>query len=229
MKNAWGTMACVKRFAFVAWVASGCATPGPVASPPSAPMISNAPAPAPVTASATRCAGGLGWLGRTYQLRYTEIADGHFGFSELHADFQRRRGSGQFTGVVTMTYRDRPDAVPRATTHVRTLEHSEVTQLLTALRDGIRTPPRPSEPRTLVSNSSESRSIVIDAIAVDGNGPDLHVQFYVESAQTEPHAWEIRGCASDPPLEARRALQATVDAFAAKLDRDASVQRLMKP
>jgi hypothetical protein len=211
----------------LAVLATACAKPAVIAPPPSAPTISNAPAPEP-TRAVTSCPDGLGWLGRTTHLRYMEVADGHFGYSELHADFQRRSDADTFQGVVTMTYRERADSPPKATTRTMTLKHSEVTQLLTAMRDGIRTPPRPSRGGTSVVDSSQSRMIALDALAPDSDG-DLHVQFFVDSGQREPHVWGIRGCETDPPLAARRAVHDVAEAFASRLDRDATIQRLMTP
>ncbi|MBA3452602.1 MAG: hypothetical protein H0T42_05825 [Deltaproteobacteria bacterium] len=207
--------------------AFACAKP-PVTAPAASPVaISNAPTPvvAPVVSS---CPDSLGWLGRTVQLRYTEIAHGHFGYSELHADFHRRSDADTFTGVVTMTYRERPDSVPRAMTHALTLAHSEVTQLLTTMRDGIRTPPAPRGNGVIMVDSSRSAVISLDVLAAD-RGPDLHVQFFVDAGQSEPHRWAIRGCETDPPLAAQRAVHDAAAAFASRLDRDATIQRLMTP
>jgi hypothetical protein len=209
-------------------LAIACAKPPMTAPPPSAPAISNTPA-AVAAGPVTRCPDGLGWLGRTVYLRYTEVAHGHFGHSELHADLHRPSDGDTFDGVVMMTYRERADSLPRATSHLVSLKHSEVTQLLTAMRDGIRTPPRPSQRGVTVLDTSQSIVIALDVVAFDAGGPDLHVQFFVDDGQREPHDWGIRGCATDPPLAARRAVHDVVEAFAKRLDRDATIQRLMTP
>ena len=73
-----------------------------------------------------------------------------------------------------------------------------------------------------------SPAISLDAIGPDTDG-DLHVELVVDGAQREPHTWGIRGCETEPPEAARRAVHEVGEVFAQRLDRDATIQRLMTP
>ena len=99
-----------------------------------------------------------------------------------------------------------------------------------ALRDGIRTPAIPDETGLLMSDSSRSVVIAIEAMAFDprvGAHPNFYVQFFTDDGETEPQDWNVRGCSYHPPLAARKALQKTAEAFAKRLGSDTMLQRLM--
>lgn len=156
-------------------------------------------------------------------LRFTEVAHGHFGLSEVHADFHAYAGGDTFHGTVTATFRAYPDRPAKVATRTLALTRAEVRGLLVALRDGILTPPRAGGREVLVTDSSQS---ILRAIDASGPGALRHVQLFVDDAQTEPHRWGIRGCATDPPLAARRAVQRTVEAFLHRLGRDALLKQV---
>src|SRR5688572_28233684 len=158
----------------LAAIATGCGatSTAPPSSPPQQPLANTAapmPAPAP-----ERCARKLSWLETTMYFHYTEVANGHFGWSEMHADFHRYLGSGSnpFYGVVTASYRDRPDAVAKVETLSMQLREQDVFALLTTMRDELQRPTTQEEKDNRISMIDSSMSLHMTIEAVPQRLPD---------------------------------------------------------
>jgi hypothetical protein len=81
----------------------------------------------------------------------------------------------------------------------------------------------------LISDSSRSVVIAIEAMAFDprvGMHPNRYVQFFADDGETEPQAWNIRGCSYEQPMATRRELQTLTTAFAQRLGNDTMFTQL---
>jgi hypothetical protein len=194
----------------------------PTATPPPSNRV-------PVVVPARTCPRDLTWFPRARYLRYSLFTHGHFGEWRFHADFYRLEGEERFAGVATGSYRQHPDAPVHTESRAVEVATKDATALLTALRDGVAIRSEDPEGSIVVSDSSRSVVIAIEAMAFDprvGRHPNSHVEFFTDDGETEPQQWNIRGCTYDPPLATRRVLQRLTEAFANSLGNDAMLQKL---
>lgn len=198
--------------------AFACAKPAP-------PVIANKPVT--VVTPDGACARKLPWVDKTTYFHYSEVQNGHFGNAELHADFNRLVVEDSLRGVVVMTYREYPDKPVKVEAIAMSIPAAEIAGWLTQMRDHVQEPPDPADARRVViSDSSRSMHMSIEAVPyeeIDGEGS---VQFYSEEGERTPSPWGIRGCRSSPRLSALRAIDALVKQIHQRLGRDALIAKL---
>jgi len=188
-------------------------------------LISNAAAPS--TPPAGKCARKLPWVDKTTYFHYSEVQNGHFGYSELHADFNRLVVADTFNGVVVLTYREFPDKPPKVEAITMSIPAVEIAGWLKKLRDHVQEPPDPPNiERVSVHDSSRSMHMSIEAVpyeSIDGEGS---VQFFSEIGERTPTPWGIRGCRADPRRSALKSIGKLVEQIHQRLGRDALFAKL---
>jgi hypothetical protein len=193
---------------------------------PAAPVVSNQRAPSPAPPDA--CNRDLSWLAEARYLRYSQFSHGHFGEWRFHVDFYRLGDADTFEGIASGSFRHHARSPIQSASKPVTFPRADATKLLTTLRDGVQVPPDDAS-TVVVTDSSRSVVVSIEAMAFDpriGRHPNDYVQFFVDDGETEPQAWNIRGCSYRPPHATRKLLQNTTEALAARLGNDAMLQQL---
>jgi len=198
-------------------------TPAPTAPKP----ITNTAPPTITRPPDDRCARTLPWVEKTTYFHYAEVQNGHFGYLEFHADFNRLIAEDTFNGVVVLTYRDFKDKPPKVEAVTMSIPAKEIAGWLRRLRDHVQEPPDPPDSHLVaVHDSSRSMHMSIEAVPYEEMGGEGSVQFYSEEGERSPTPWGIRGCRSDARQSALKKIGVLVDEIYKRLGRDAMFGKL---